>query len=95
MTDDIEWLVVGNTIEDFSENEFELWYSPADRFAVSVRPPGEDWIGPIRPGEFVENRQLPDGSFVSAQTADESLSVNIAASIDGSEVQAFVNFIEK
>lgn len=65
LTEDIEWLVVGNTIEDISENEFEIWYSPADRLAVSIRPPGEDWIGPVRPGQFIENRQLPDGTFIS------------------------------
>jgi subtilisin family serine protease len=62
---DIEWLVVGNTIEDFSENEIEIWYSPADRFEVSLKPPGEDWIGPIKPGEFKENFQLSDGTFIS------------------------------
>lgn len=65
LTDYIEWIVVGNTIADVSENELELWYSPADRFAVSVKPPGMDWIGPIHPGEFIENRQLPDGSMFS------------------------------
>ena len=62
---DIEWLVVGNGIADISENELEIWYSPRDRFSVSVRPPGGDWIGPIAPRQFIENRQLRDGSFVS------------------------------
>jgi subtilisin family serine protease len=65
LTDDIEWLVVGNSIMDLSENELEIWYSPADRFAVSVKPPAAAWIGPIQPGEYVENRQLEDGAFVS------------------------------
>ena len=63
---DIEWIVVGNSIQDISENELEIWYSSADRYAVSVRPPGwSSWIGPIEPGEFVENRQLPTHSFLS------------------------------
>jgi Subtilisin-like serine proteases len=63
---DIEWLVVGNGIADISENELEIWYGPQDRFAVEVRPPGADqWIGPIEPQQFIENRHLKDGSFVS------------------------------
>ena len=62
---DIFWNVVGNTVADISENELEIWYEAQDRIAVSVRPPGMDWIGPIVPGEFVENHQLGDLSFVS------------------------------
>ncbi|HEX8184953.1 MAG TPA: S8 family serine peptidase [Blastocatellia bacterium] len=62
---DIEWVIVGNGIADLSENELEVWYSPQDRFAVSIRPPGMGWIGPISPREFIENMQLKDGSFVS------------------------------
>jgi subtilisin family serine protease len=62
---DIEWIVVGNGIADISENELELWYSAQDRFAVSVRPPGMDFIGPVEPREFVENHQLKDGSLIS------------------------------
>lgn len=64
---DVEWVVFGNGVADISENEFEIWYSPQDRFEVMVRPPGDeaDWIGPIRPQEFLENRQLADGSFIS------------------------------
>lgn len=62
---DIRWIVVGNGIADISENEMEIWYSPSDRFAVSIRPPGGDWIGPIQPHQFIENRQLADGSLFS------------------------------
>lgn len=63
---DIEWLVVGNGLMDLSENELEIWYGPQDRFAVSVRMPGsEKWIGPIEPRQYIENRQLPDGTFLS------------------------------
>jgi subtilisin family serine protease len=62
---DLEWVVVGNGIVDVSENELELWFSPQDRFAVDVKPPGGDWIGPVEPRQFVENQQLPDGSLLS------------------------------
>ncbi|HWW74466.1 MAG TPA: S8 family serine peptidase, partial [Pyrinomonadaceae bacterium] len=63
---DVGWIVVGNGLMDISENELEIWYSPQDRFAVSLRPPGsEEWIGPVEPRQFIENRQLADGSFVS------------------------------
>jgi subtilisin family serine protease len=62
---DLEWIVVGNGIADLSENELELWYSPQDRFAVSVKPPGMDWIGPVRPNECIQNLQLKDKSFLS------------------------------
>jgi subtilisin family serine protease len=30
-----------------------------------VRPPGEDWTEAVEPGQYIENRQLPDGSFLS------------------------------
>ena len=57
---DIEWIVVGNGIADLSENELEIWYGAQDRFAVQIKPPGQPWTEPIEPGEFIENRQLPD-----------------------------------
>lgn len=63
---DIEWMVIGNGIADLSENELEIWYSPQDRFDVSIRPPNSyQWIGPIGPRQFIENQQLKDGSFIS------------------------------
>jgi subtilisin family serine protease len=63
---DIEWLVVGNGRVDVSENELEIWYGAQDRFAVSLLPPHESrWIGPVEPGQFIENRQLADGTMVS------------------------------
>jgi subtilisin family serine protease len=62
---DIDWLVAGNGIVDISENELEIWYSPQDSFAVSLRPPGGSWIGPVGPQQFVENQQLEDGSLIS------------------------------
>ena len=66
LDEDIEWIVVGNGIDDVSENELELWYSASDRFEVSLTPPGGlPTIGPIKPGEYVQNKKLRDGSFVS------------------------------
>jgi subtilisin family serine protease len=62
---DLEWNVVGNGIADISENELEIWYEPGDQFSVQVKPPGEPWTVAVQPGEFIENRQLPDGSFLS------------------------------
>ena len=62
---DLEWEVVGDRIIDASENELELWYEAQDRFAISVLPPDGDWIGPIAPGEFLENFQLPDRTVIS------------------------------
>jgi subtilisin family serine protease len=63
---DIEWNVVGNAVTaDISENELEIWYEPGDRLAVQVKPPGLPWTEPIEPGEYIENRRLPDRSFLS------------------------------
>ena len=61
----IGWQVVGNGIEDVSENELEIWYSPQDRFAVQLKPPGGDWLDVVEPGQYLENQMLPDGSFYS------------------------------
>jgi len=63
---DIGWVVVGNGVADISENELEIWYSPQDRFSVSVRAPGsEQWVGPVEPQQYIENRLLPEGCIVS------------------------------
>ncbi|MBP7659403.1 MAG: S8 family serine peptidase [Burkholderiaceae bacterium] len=62
---DIRWVVVGNSRVDVSDNELELWFSAQDRLAVSLRTPAGQWLGPLEPNEFIENRQLPDGSSVS------------------------------
>ena len=50
---------------DLSENELEIWYGAQDRFAVQVKPPGLPWTEAVEPGEFIENRRLPDGSYLS------------------------------
>jgi subtilisin family serine protease len=65
LADDLEWVVVGNGVSDISENELDVWYSSRDRFAVQVKPPNEPWTAPVEPGEFIENRELRDGSFLS------------------------------
>jgi hypothetical protein len=65
LSKDIEWIVMGNTSVDISENELEIWYSSQDIFNVSLKPPGLDWIGPIKEGQFVENGQLQNGSIFS------------------------------
>jgi len=62
---DLEWVVVGNGAMDVSENEMEIWFNAQDRIAVSIKPPGKDWIGPIEPREFVQNRMLADGTMLS------------------------------
>lgn len=61
----LEWEIVGDRIKDASENEMEIWYEAQDRFAISIRPPNGDWIGPVEPGEFLENFQLPDRTMLS------------------------------
>ncbi|MGH9324167.1 MAG: S8 family serine peptidase [Vicinamibacteria bacterium] len=66
LTRDIQWIVMGDGVADLSENELEIWYAPQDRFEIMLRPPGSPtWIGPLQSGEYVENRMLADGTFVS------------------------------
>jgi subtilisin family serine protease/predicted acylesterase/phospholipase RssA len=62
---ELEWIVVGNSLVDTSENELELWYSPQDRFAVSVLPPSGEVIPVVEPQHYIQNLQLADGSFLS------------------------------
>jgi subtilisin family serine protease len=65
LVSDIAWTVVGDTLSDLSENELEVWYGPQDRFAVQVKPPGGAWTEEVRPGEFIENRELSNGTLLS------------------------------
>jgi subtilisin family serine protease len=66
LNNDIEWMVIGDGRRDVSENELEIWYSPQDRLDVYLRPPGsETWIGPVKSGQFIQNRPLPDGTRIS------------------------------
>lgn len=61
----LDWVVVGDGIEDISENELEIWYAPQDRIAVQIRPPGGDWTTMVKPGEFMKNILLPDSTVLS------------------------------
>jgi subtilisin family serine protease len=62
---ELGWIVGANAIDDVSENEMEVWYSPQDRIDVEVKPPGGPWIGPVHPGERVRNHELDNGSELS------------------------------
>lgn len=62
---DIDWMVVGDGRSDVSENELEIWYSAQDRFKVQLRPPGGEWTEEVKPGEFIEKRELGDGTSIS------------------------------
>jgi subtilisin family serine protease len=62
---ELEWTVIGDGIEDVSENELEIWYPAQDRFKVKVKPPnGENWIE-VEPLSFVENKRLANGTTIS------------------------------
>lgn len=69
LSKDIFWTIPESVFDakvgDISENEMEIWYQPQDRISVKLKPPGMPWIGPVKPGQFVENKQLADGSFIS------------------------------
>lgn len=62
---DLEWIVVGDGIADVSENELEIWYSPQDRFTVSVMPPGATEWFTISPREYIQNKRLTNGTVLS------------------------------
>jgi subtilisin family serine protease len=62
---EIEWTVIGDGIEDWSENELEIWYGAQDRFIVMLKPPGDtDWLE-VKPREYIENRRLRSGVTIS------------------------------
>jgi subtilisin family serine protease len=62
---DIGWTVMGNGIEDVSENELEIWYGAQDEFTVSVKPPRSGgWIT-VKPREYLENKRLSSGTTLS------------------------------
>ena len=61
----INWVVVGDQIEDISENELEIWYEAQDRFSVQILPPNGTWSAEVEPGQFIRNEMLPDGTFLS------------------------------
>jgi subtilisin family serine protease len=62
---DLEWVVVGNGLEDISENQLAIWYGAEDEFAVTLFAPDGTAIGPVVPGERIENKMLADRTMVS------------------------------
>ena len=62
---EIEWTVIGNGIEDFSENELEIWYGAQDRFSVSLKPPGSAKWMEVPPLECIKNEPGPGGVHIS------------------------------
>ena len=62
---ELGWIVGGDGIPDFSENEMEIWYGPQDRFDVDVRPPGGAWVGPVPLGKAIRHTFLADGTVLS------------------------------
>ena len=65
---EIGWVVAGGEITDISENEMEIWYSPQDRIDVEIRPPGGQWIGPIKPGWKARSAVLENGTVLSVHS---------------------------
>jgi len=65
LTKDLRWRVVGNRMADLSENELEIWHPAQDRFSVRLRTPTGGWLPWVMPGQYIENHQLPDGTYVS------------------------------
>ena len=62
---DLEWVVVGNGLEDVSENELEIWYGAQDEFDVELFTPAAVASGRYPPGQRVENLLLEDRTVVS------------------------------
>jgi len=62
---ELGWVVGGEGISDYSENEMEIWYPPQDRFDVEVRPPGGAWVGPVPLGKAIRHEFLDDGTVLS------------------------------
>ncbi len=68
---EIEWTVIGNGIEDFSENELEIWYGAQDRFsrlAEASRMPRSGWK--YLPLECIKNE--PAGPVVCTSRSSTS-----------------------
>jgi subtilisin family serine protease len=62
---ELEWTVVGNGIEDVSENELEIWYGAQDRVVAAVLPPGGSRWFEVKPREYLQNVRLPSGTHLS------------------------------
>lgn len=86
---DLEWVVVGDGIADFSENELEIWYSPQDRITVSLLPPNSSTWVTASPGQFVQNKRLANGTFLSMynemyhpSNGDNYISIYLSPNLD-------------
>lgn len=62
---DLDWVVMGGGIADVSENELEIWYGAQDRIELQIQPPGSTEWFTVKPGEFIENKRLTDGTTFS------------------------------
>ncbi len=62
---EIEWTVIGNGVEDVSENELEIWYGAQDRFSVSLKAPGSSAWMEVLPLQEIRNEPGPDGVHIS------------------------------
>lgn len=60
----LNWVVVGDQIEDISENELEIWYAPQDRISARLRTPKGDLLPKVAPGQFIKNFVLPGDKTV-------------------------------
>ncbi len=65
---ELGWVVAGGEVADISENEMEIWYSAPDRIDVEIRPPGGEWLGPIKPGFKARNVVLDNGTVLSVHS---------------------------
>ncbi|MDP8975472.1 MAG: S8 family serine peptidase [Actinomycetota bacterium] len=65
---ELGWIVAGGEVADISENEMEIWYSAPDRIDVEIRPPGGQWLGPIKPGFRARNVVLDNGTVLSVHS---------------------------
>lgn len=62
---ELDWTVMGDGVEDISENELEIWYGAQDRFSVALKAPdSNEWIT-VPPMRYVQNKRLAQGVTVS------------------------------
>jgi subtilisin family serine protease len=74
LTHELGWIVEGGVIQDFSENEMEVWYPPGDRINVQVRTPirqngerreGGVWLPVIEPNHCFQPVSVGNGTMIS------------------------------
>lgn len=62
---ELGWVVVGNGVNDVSENELEIWYGSQDQFSVTIKGPDDDNWYEVQPGEFIQNLPMENGTILS------------------------------